>query len=429
MPDGAVEVRYRPYGAALELFYSRDPEVLLDGPADTGKSRACLEKLYICGHKYERMRALICRKTRKSLTQAGMVSFEQKVLPPRSLVKFHSTKQAYVFPNKSELVVGGLDDPIKVQSAEYDLIYVQEATELTENDWEMISKLLRNGMMPYQQLLADCNPGPPSHWLNKRCNNGNTRRLLSRHTDNPSITEERLNRLKALTGVRRLRLYDGIWAAAEGMVYDTWDPAIHIIDRFPVPKTWRIVAGVDWGFTNPGCIQVWAIDGDDRAYLIHEIYRVQRKISWWIEEAKKLKSLYGIDVFYCDPSGAAYISDFNDNFLNAIPADNDVAPGIQEVQERLAIQEDGLPRLFVFRDALEERDQVRDDNRQPCGLIEEREGYIWKQNNLGVTEEPVKENDHSEDTCRYALYSISPKGNKGNKQGNYAPSDIDFDFS
>ncbi|KAF0248638.1 MAG: phage terminase large subunit [bacterium] len=69
---------YQPHGAALELFYSKDPEVLLDGPADTGKSRACLEKLYICAHKYPGMRTLICRKTRRSLTQAAMVSFEKK---------------------------------------------------------------------------------------------------------------------------------------------------------------------------------------------------------------------------------------------------------------------------------------------------------------------------------------------------------------
>ncbi|KAF0248639.1 MAG: hypothetical protein FD167_1966 [bacterium] len=290
------------------------------------------------------------------------------------------------------------------------MIYVQEATELTENDWEMISKLLRNGVMPYQQLIADCNPGPPSHWLNKRCNNKKTTRLLSRHEDNPSITPERIARLQALSGVRYLRLYKGIWAAAEGMVYETWDPDIHIRDRFEIPTHWRRIAGVDWGYTNPGCIQIWAIDGDGRAYLIYEVYRVQKGIEWWSDKASELMVRYGVDTFYCDPSDPAYIKSFRNKGVNAIAADNDVNPGIQEVQQRLVKAKDGKPRLFVFRDALEERDSIRDDNKQPCGLIEEREGYIWKKTSLGtVLEEPVKQDDHAEDTCRYALYSIAPK--------------------
>ena len=81
---GAVSsdaLAYRPHGAALQLFYNREPEVLLSGPAGTGKSRALLEKVYLCAQKYPRMRALIVRKTRASLTESGLVTFEEKVLP------------------------------------------------------------------------------------------------------------------------------------------------------------------------------------------------------------------------------------------------------------------------------------------------------------------------------------------------------------
>ena len=46
-------------------------------------------------------------------------------------------------------------------------------------------------------------------------------------------------KLDALTGVRRLRLKDGIWASAEGVIYEDWDEAVHVIDRFPIPPTWR----------------------------------------------------------------------------------------------------------------------------------------------------------------------------------------------
>ena len=198
---------YRPAGAALELAICRDREVLIEGPAGTGKSRAALEKLHAAAGKHPGMRGAILRKTRKSLTQSAMVTFEQKVIAPADGVRWRSTAQEYQYPNGSVLVVGGLDDPQKIMSSEYDLIYVQEATEATEHDWEMLATRLRNGVMPYQQLIADCNPGAPTHWLNQRCNKGLTARLLSRHEDNPSISEDYLDRLRALSGVRRARLF------------------------------------------------------------------------------------------------------------------------------------------------------------------------------------------------------------------------------
>src|SRR5581483_5142785 len=168
---------YQPLGAALKMWRSRRREVLLAGPCDTGKSRACIEKLHFCADKYPHARLLMLRKTRKSLTQAAMVTYEQKVLPEGwlgSLIKFSTTDQQYEYPNGSIIAVAGMDDPAKVLSSEWDLIYVQEATELSENDWEILTMRLRNGAMPYQQLIADCNPGPPTHWLKLRADRGAT---------------------------------------------------------------------------------------------------------------------------------------------------------------------------------------------------------------------------------------------------------------
>jgi phage terminase large subunit len=83
---GAEELRpghrpYQPFGAALQLLLCRDPEVLISGPAGTGKSRACLEKLHLCAEKYPGMRGLIVRKSRESLTEAALFTFENKVVP------------------------------------------------------------------------------------------------------------------------------------------------------------------------------------------------------------------------------------------------------------------------------------------------------------------------------------------------------------
>src|SRR6185503_15522316 len=119
---------YTPYGAAETLLYCRDNELILEGPADTGKSRACLEKLHICMSKYPRSRALMVRKTRASLTDSAMVTYEERVLPEASPIKHgpdRSHRHSYKYSNGSEIVLGGLsntEDINKVMSMEYDVI-------------------------------------------------------------------------------------------------------------------------------------------------------------------------------------------------------------------------------------------------------------------------------------------------------------------
>lgn len=61
----AVVHRYHPRGAAKAVLESRAPKVLLSGPAGTGKSRACLEKLHLQCLKYPRIRGLVVRKTQR----------------------------------------------------------------------------------------------------------------------------------------------------------------------------------------------------------------------------------------------------------------------------------------------------------------------------------------------------------------------------
>ena len=212
---------YAPRGGALALFYCHDPEVLIEGPAGTGKSTAALEKLFLCATKYAGMRALIIRKTRASCTESVLVTWEHKVVPPGHPIlngPDRAHRQRYSFPNGSDIVIGGMDNVTRIMSTEFDLIYAPEAIEFTEDEIEQLTTRLRHGVMPYQQLIMDTNPGPPSHWLNQRCNAGRTTRILSRHEDNPTISLTYLNTLRALTGARRARLYEGRWAAQEGLV-------------------------------------------------------------------------------------------------------------------------------------------------------------------------------------------------------------------
>jgi Phage terminase large subunit len=360
---------YEPKGAALDLFYAREPEVLIEGPADTGKSRACLAKLDLCAVRYPRMRGGIFRKTRVSLTQTAMVTYEEKVLPAPSGVRFEHEAQQYVYPNGSVLIVAGLDDPEKIKSLELDVAYVQEATELELADWEMLRSRLRHDVMPYRQLIGDCNPGDPGHWLNRRCDAGATRRLKSRHEDNPSITPERIAALDALTGHRYQRLRLGLWVAAEGQFFPEWNPEVHLCDPFPIPAHWTRWTATDYGYAAPFVNLAFARDPQSRrVYVFREIHaaglRDQQQadlIAGRIREERAALGLapgarlYALHVG--DPSMFARRSEQDKPSIASVyrargfplePGTNNRRHGWQTVRDALAADQ-GPPRLQVFR--------------------------------------------------------------------------------
>ena len=178
-------IDFQSCGANREILSCRDLEVLAEGPAGTGKTLTILNKLVIAAMKYSGMRAAIVRKTRTSMTQTVLQTLEKKVLPPN--VKLHTTRQSYTFPNGSEIVIGGMDKPDKILSSEYDMIFPNEATELSIVDYETLLTRLRHGVMPYQQIIPDCNPGPKTHWLNERAQTSQMTRIKTTHKDNPHL--------------------------------------------------------------------------------------------------------------------------------------------------------------------------------------------------------------------------------------------------
>lgn len=421
-------VRYHPRGAAAAFLACRDKETLIEGPAGTGKSFACLWKLHLAALKYPGMHALMVRKTLVSLTASALVTFTQRVLGAGQFgVSFFGGSKAepaqFRYPNGSRVVVGGIDNPAKIMSAEYDLAYVNEATELTEDDWEAITTRLRYGVMPYQQLIADCNPAAPSHWLNQRAEAGAVTRFRSRHEDNPAMWDaerrswtergaEYIAVLDRLTGVRRLRLRDGLWVAAEGQVYDAWRDDVHIVKREDVQHrlfgAWHVGAA-DWGWSNPGVAQVFAVDRDGRMHLVAEHYHTRRPMQgWWVPRFLELDRRFEVVEWFCDPSEPEHIAALQAAGLNATGATNDLLPGIVAVQERLLPAGDGLPRLFVLDDALIERDEALVETRLPWSSAQEVPEYVWAKNAGGQTlkDKPVDAANHGLDGWRYAVMGV-----------------------
>jgi hypothetical protein len=435
------------YGANRDFFYYKG-EAMLSGPYETGKTITALHKLHILLSKHPRSRGLMVRKTYASLYASVVVSYEKKVLPyppghkKCPVIIYGGNKpEWYDYPNGSQLVLGGMDNPDKFLSAEFDFIYVNQSEELNLDDWEKLTGRAtgRAGNAPYSQVFGDCNPDAPIHWILHR---KPLKVFYSRHEDNPTlfnqttgeITERgkiTIDKLDALTGVRYKRGRLGIWAAATGQVYEDYDPALHLVDHFDVPSDWRRFRAIDFGYTNPFVCQWWAVDPDDRMYLYRELYRTHRLVEDMASEILRLEAGLSRDEWDAitaeTPSDKlsavryklanehepieATITDhdaedratLSKHGVGSSPADKRVTPGIEAVQTRLRKAGDGKPRLFLMRDALVEVDLELENTRQPYCTEQEFPVYVYPKGQDGkpMKEEPVKMFDHGMDPMRY----------------------------
>ena len=457
----SLEIR----GAGLKLFQTtqdvlkyaaaggRDRkvvEIILHGPGGTGKSRGILTWLWWLMDNYtalyperpadKTLRILMCRETRVSLTQSGLTTWEDAVVPaghPMLQGAGKAQRQSYVHPGTgAELVLAGMDEPTRLFSTDYDIVYIQEATEITENAWESLRRGLRNWALPFQMLVGDCNPDSPRHWIRRRMLDGRTEMWKSEHWDNPrwwarneqgkwDWTPEGSayrDSLSKLTGVRRRRLFLGEWVSAEGAVWEEFDETRHIVDEAP-PVRWTIGA-VDWGFTAPGVMQVWGVDGDMRAYCLREHYQTQKQLDWWAETIANEYKQHRMQYVVADPSRPDAIRLVNDILASkGFPrlmreANNRRAEqgadlgGIDLVRKKLLMQGDGKPQLMWVKGYLHSRDQLLHEKGDACCTTEEIPSYVYAKVDDGKrNKERTDPNcaDHGCDALRYMARAIWQK--------------------
>lgn len=416
---------YQPYGVALDLFYGKQPEIVMSGPAGTGKSRACLEKLHLCAMKYPGMRGLIIRKTRESLSEAALVTFEDKVLHEYDPLKDgprRNFRQAYHYSNKSEIVVGGLDKPGKIMSTEYDMIYVQEATELELADWLALTTRLRNNVMPYQQIIADCNPDAPTHWLWTRSLSGMVRMLNSRHEDNPRLyrngqwtvegleyreTLERLGYIDEATGERvgteYQRLGLGLWVQATGIIFGVWSdgpPDGNVTeDAEYIEDGGEIAWGVDDGYvgkidpttgtytadSHPRVFGLYQLRKDGRICRFYEDYAVGMLSEDQIERVLALP--YPFPSFaVVDKSAAELKGRLHAQSVYTRNSPSDVEESIKEMRRAIAPDKNKYRRFLVHPRCKHFRSEMVSYRRDANGKI-------------------VKAYDHGIDEARYLCWT------------------------
>ena len=261
-PD--AEADYTPYGGVREFMKCRDAEFIIAGPAETGKTLGACWLFHLLALKYAGAQLAIIRKTRRSLVGSILQTWERQVLDGAPVTKYGSNNpQWYDYPNGSRVWVGGMDDPRKVLSTEFDAILVNQPEELSLPEWEVLTTRAtgRAGNTPYSFVCGDGNPGPPTHWIKSRARSamnpsGPLTLIESTHRDNPvlydqvtgELTEQgrrTMSVLDNLTGARKMRLRFGIWAQPEGAIYEIFDEERHKVVSFPIPPTWPRIVGID----------------------------------------------------------------------------------------------------------------------------------------------------------------------------------------
>ncbi len=466
---------FHPLPWQIPAWRDTGPLILLTGSAGGGKSRLAAEKLHAYCQRYPGAMALMLRKTRESMVNSTVLFMARQVIGADPQVVHAPSRHRFEYANGSILAYGGMADEAQReqirsigQDGGLDIAWMEEASRFSEADFNELLPRMRGKAGPWRQIILTTNPSGPRHWINLRLimganatpgPRGSSARCeprpalapeatlpstmqaavyYSRAADNPHNPASYAAALNALTGVQRLRLRDGKWVQAEGAVYTAWDPAVHVVgdetlrgwglweenyQTNPIPGAgWkpalqasRVIASIDWGYTNPGVLQVWAVDGDGRMILLHELYQTRRLIDWWVEQARILQERYGIELYACDPSEPAYIAQFRRAGLNALPAENDLAPGIQQVQARLTIQADGRPRIYLRRGALAELDRALEAQGRPTCTEQELPDYTWAEGANGaprknLPELPLKVNDHGCDALRYAAMALQGAG-------------------
>jgi PBSX family phage terminase large subunit len=398
----ALAAAYRPRGGCEALIYSHDPEVILSGPAETGKTLAACWKLHLICSKYPGTQAAIVRKTYKAIAGSVAQTFE-RVIAGFPVERYGGERvEHYSYPNNSRIWLGGMDNPDKVLSSERSVIYCNQAEELSIDDWEKLCTRCtgRGAVIPYPQIFGDCNPSGTQHWIRMRAAARRLTLMQSMHKDNPTLYDEAGNlteqgrrtmaALESLTGVRRQRLLLGQWSTAEGAVYDMFDRNIHVLHR-DREEFVRFFLAMDAGYTHPAVILLVGEDNDGRWHILWAFYQRSVLQENLVAQAKEQWLAYHVETIACDEAAAGLIADLRNKMGSADirAAKGDVFSGIQAIQNRLKVQGDGKPRLTVEPDI--------DPN-----VVNEFESYEW----MSERDKPKKENDHAMDAIRYLQAAI-----------------------
>lgn len=216
--------------------------------------------------------------------------------------------------------------------------------------------------------------------------------------DNLSLSEEIKARYRSMyIGVFFKRYILGLWAAAEGVIYDMFDPEKHvknIKEFFQILVNGNRYVSCDYGTQNATVFLLWNKGIDGKWYCIREYYYSgrdkgkQKTDAEYADDLKKWLDGTRIKAMIVDPSAASFIAELRKRGYKVIKANNDVLDGIRLVGMLLNLE------MLIFSSSCTE-------------TIKEFASYIWDEKAAEQGEDkPVKQHDHGCDAVRYFVSTV-----------------------
>lgn len=280
------------------LFKNKCRYLVLKGGAGSGKSWwICEKKLYrILREKNHRI--LIVRKVARTLRRSVFQLFRDYIIRwnSSSLFKINKSDMDIQCVNGNMLYFAGVDDPEKLKSLEgITSVWIEEASELTLDDFNEIDRRVRGKSENYKQIILSYNPISVLNWTNKRffeqkpklMPDGllDTKTLTTTYKDNRFLDDEYKAILEGYTGNARQVYTLGLYGQLEHAVYSNWD----IVGEFP--DTDKEIYGLDFGYIHPNVLVRCYLREND--YYIDEVIYKHKQINTELiadMEIEKIKS-------------------------------------------------------------------------------------------------------------------------------------------
>lgn len=276
-----------------EFINATEDEVMYGGAAGGGKSYGQILDGFLKAMQYPGMKQIMFRKTFREL-EKSLIRVSQEVYP-QSIATYNESKHMWKFKNGSIIDFGYLateSDVYNYQSAEYDIIRLDEATHFTKFQYEYMRSRIRGANSFPKQLKCSTNPGNVGHaFIRERFidpgrpnetmelvdDDGDIvtlRFIPAKVQDNMFLAEsdpQYVKRLKILPEKERRMLLFGDWDVFEGQFFTEFKRETHVVTPFAIPDHWQRYRAFDYGLDMLACY--WAaFDELGNCYIYNEYY-------------------------------------------------------------------------------------------------------------------------------------------------------------